>query len=158
MIRLCLFIVVFFSACSLKEAALSSFPYHIVIKNSQIALNDTGFLLVKNHTKELQVFSAGTPILDLHVEDKKICLNTTCTNKTYFNQKFFGVRHYENILNEMLSFQPIYEGKNLKKLQNGFEQTFHAQNYDIFYKVENGRLYFKDKKNRILIKFDKLGE
>lgn len=159
MIRVCFIaIFLFLSGCSLKETTLHSNAYQIVIKNHQFAINDTGFLTVKKYSKELQVFSAAIAILDLHVENTSVCVNSTCTNKEYFNKEFFGTKHYENLLDDMILFQPIYNGKNLQKLQNGFEQKIISSNYNIVYRVDKERLYFKDTKNGILIRFIKLGE
>lgn len=159
MIRISFLVLsLFLNGCSIKDSTLHSNAYHIMIKNHQFAINDTGFLIVKSHTKELQVFSAASPILDLHVEDQKVCVNSTCTNKKYFNKEFFGAEHYDNLLADMILFKPIYEGKNLQKFQDGFEQKIVSSHYDILYRVQDGKLYFKDKTNRVLIKFNKLGE
>lgn len=157
-LRIVLVLGLLLSGCSLKTPVISSKPYRVLIKNKNIALNDTGFLNFKAKEKNIQVFSAGNVILNLHVENKKVCLDSSCMKKNYFNQKFFGFKHYPSFIDDLLLFKPIYNGKNLRKLQNGFEQRLVGENYDIFYRVEDNKLYFKDKKNKVLMKLNELGE
>ena len=150
-----LVLLLFFTGCAYKTPYASSKPYYIVIKNSQIAVADTGFIKRDDSRFNLQLFSASTPIFDLHVENN-VCLDYVCLSKRSFNVEFFGVSHYESFINELFNFQPIYSKKNLKKTKSGFEQKLKSKSYDITYKIENGNLYFRDKKNRILIKLKEL--
>jgi hypothetical protein len=157
-LRIVLILGLLLGGCSLKTPVISSKPYYVLIKNKHFALNDTGFLNFKAKEKNIQVFSAGSVILNLQVEDKRVCVNSSCMKKIYFNQEFFGFKHYASFIDDMLLFKPIYKGKNLHKLQNGFEQRLVAKKYDIFYKVDGKTLYFKDKKNGVLMKLNELGE
>jgi hypothetical protein len=45
---------------------------------------------------------------------------------------------------------------NLNRYNNGFSQFIKDDNVNIIYKVDHKRIYFKDKKNGILIKIKKL--
>lgn len=153
LVSICISIVFF--GCSYKNVYSSSKAYHVVIKNSAIAVADTGFIKKSKEGFNLQVFSAATPILDLHVNNE-VCLDYVCLSKDNFNKKFFGVAHYDNLLNDLLLFQPIYDANNITKTQDGFEQKIKNENYDITYKIQGSNLYFKDVKNRILIKLKEL--
>lgn len=153
-----LFIVIFLVGCSLKEEILLSKPYHITIKNSKLRVSDTGFLNQKKSSLALQVFSAGTAILDLHVNDTQVCFDFTCVNKKRFNEEFFGFSHYDSLIEEILTMQPIYDRNNMQKTANGFEQNIMNTHFDITYKIKDHNLYFKDSKNNVLIKIRKLGE
>ena len=155
MYKFFLVILLFFTGCAYKTPYTSSKPYYIVIKNSQMAVAATGFIKKDDSRLNLQLFSAGTVLLDLHVEES-VCLSYTCMSKESFNREFFGVNHYEGFIEELFNFQPIYSKKNLKKYKAGFEQKLKSKSYDITYKVENGNLYFKDSKNRVLIKMKEL--
>jgi hypothetical protein len=147
--------ILFFTGCAYKTPYTSSKPYYIVIKNSQIAVADTGFIKRDESRFNLQLFSASTPIFDLHVDDD-VCLDYACLSKKSFNVEFFGVSHYDSFIDELFNFQPIYSKKNLKKSEVGFEQKLKSKSYDITYKIENGNLYFKDTKNSVLIKIKEL--
>lgn len=155
MYKALLLIGLFFVGCAYKIPYASSTPYYVVIKNSSIAMADTGFIKRDKSRFNLQLFSASTPIFDLHVDDD-VCLDYICLTQENFNKKFFGVKHYKGFVDELFNFKSIYNKKNLKKIQNGFEQKFKTDSYDITYRVENGNLYFKDTKNRILIKLKEL--
>jgi len=152
---LLVFVIIFLVGCSQKLPFNSSTPYYIVMKNNQIAVADTGFIKKDENRLNLQLFSASTPVFDLYVEDN-ICVEHTCVSKTRFNREFFGTSHYDDFLVDMLNLRPIYDKKNFKKTQNGFEQKIKTENFDITYKVDNGNLYFKDRQNKILIKLREL--
>jgi len=152
-----IFILFLFVGCSQKSPYASSKAYFVVIKNPKLALADTGFIKKDDKRLNLQLFSASKPIFDLHVKDD-ICVDYVCLTKVSFNKEFFGYKHYEDFVNELFNMKPIYEQKNLIKTKDGFEQKIKTDNYDINYKIENKNLYFKDKKNKILIKLKELGK
>ena len=153
--KILLVAIIFLAGCSLKTPYQSSKPYFVVIKNAQMAVSSTGFIKKDNQRINLQLFSAGTPILNLHVESF-ICSGLTCASRKSFNEEFFGYAHYESFIDELLRLKPIYEGKNLLKTDRGFKQEIVTKNYEIVYRVEDGNLYFKDKKNKILIRLKEL--
>ncbi len=155
MYKVLLLFIFIFTGCSYKTPYLSSKPYYVVIKNPQIAIADTGFVKRDNTRLNLQLFSASTPIFDLHVKDD-ICLDYVCMKKENFNKEFFGFSHYEDFINELFNFNPIYDRKNFKKTKTGFEQNIKSDKFNITYKIEGKNLYFKDKQNRILIKLKEL--
>jgi len=144
-----------FTGCAYKIPYSSSKSYFIVLKNTQIALADTGFIKQDDSRLNLQLFSAGVPIFDLHV-NQNICIDYVCLKREIFNTKFFGYRHYKQFIDDLFHMQPLYDKKNLIKTQDGFEQTLKTDNYDISYKINNNNLYFKDRKNNILIKLKEL--
>jgi len=155
--KILLVLLLFFTGCVYKIPYTSSKAYYIVIKNSQMAVAATGFIKKDDTRLNLQLFSAGTVILDLHVEEN-VCLSYTCMTKESFNKEFFGIHHYKEFIDELFKLKPIYGKKNLIKLENGFEQNIVTSSYDITYRVENGNLYFKDRTNKILIKLKELGK
>ena len=155
MLKYLLVLLFIFTGCSVKMPYTSSQSYFVVIKNSQLALADTGFIRKRDGDLNLQLFSASTPVFDLHVKDS-ICVDLLCLDRESFNQKFFGYGHYNTFVDELFNMQPIYNQTNIVKNAAGFEQKIKTQNYDIIYRVANGNLYFKDKQNRILIKIKEL--
>ena len=155
MYKFFLLIGLFFIGCAYKIHYTSSTPYYVVIKNSSISMADTGFIKRDKSRFNLQLFSASTPIFNLHVDDD-VCLDYVCLSQQNFNKKFFGINHYKGFIDELFNFKPIYGKKNLKKNKNSFEQKLKTDSYDITYRVEEGRLYFRDSKNRVLIKLKEL--
>ena len=153
--KILLIAILLLVGCAYKTPYKSSKPYYVVIKNSKIALADTGFIKRDDGRSNLQLFTAGTPVFDLHVKSD-VCLDYICLKKENFNREFFGIMHYENFIDELFNLQPIYSKKNFKKIANGFERKIKTDSYDITYRVEGKNLYFKDRKNRILIKLKEL--
>lgn len=146
----------FFVGCSLKEKVITSKAYHIVLKNKNLKISDTGFINKSFSKKELQIFKGTTVVLSLHVRGKEVCLDLTCIDKKRFHEEFFGYSHYESFIDELLEFEPLYGKKNLTKLENGFEQNIKSENFDISYKIENTTLFFRDTFNGILLKIQEL--
>lgn len=153
MIRLTFLIctLLIFLGCSQKIQIQSSLAAVIVIKNSQIALADTGFVNYAQDAIELQIYKASTVVFELLVRDD-VCLDGYCMKKSAFNRRFFGYKHYENFLDDILHSKQIYDGKGLKKISNGFEQKLLSEDYDLHYRVQAGQIYLKDKKNAVLLK------
>jgi hypothetical protein len=152
---LAVLLALLFFGCAQKTVYNSSQAYYIVIKNPKMSIADTGFIKKNEDALNVQVFSASTPLLELEVS-QNICINSLCLKAKRFNKEFFGTSHYETFINELLSFNPIYEEKNIIKEANGFSQTIKTENYEITYRVKNDTLYFKDSHNNILIKLRKL--
>ncbi len=151
-----LLVVLFLSGCSVKEQVISSSAYHIVIKNKKLKISDTGFIQKRNNSQELQLFSSGTLILDLHVKKEQVCLGYGCVDRKSFNEEFFSYMHYDSLIDEILNFQPIYMHKNFTQTLDGFEQKIKDENMDILYRVTHNSVYFKDSTNSILIVLKRL--
>jgi hypothetical protein len=127
-----------------------------VIKTNQIAIADMGFLKESKGYKNLQIFTAGKAILSVELSNYFTCVNGTCTTKKDFNKRFFGVGHYKNIMDDILSGKPIYNRKNLKSNSKGFMQIIENKNFDITYRVDFKNIYFKDRLNGVLIKLERI--
>ncbi len=148
-------VLLFIAGCAIKPHINFSQPYKIIIKTKNIAIADSGFVRKAQGYKSVEIFSAG--VLALHVELSKLaCLNESCTTREDFNRRFFGYKHYAKILDDILDKKPIYGGVNKIKTKYGFEQNIKTNRYDILYRVSKKSIYFKDKKNHILIKLMRL--
>ncbi|MBE0491573.1 MAG: hypothetical protein IBX44_04935 [Sulfurospirillum sp.] len=151
---ICLILAI--TGCSVKEKIVVSKAYYILIKTPRIKIADTGFLTQSETSTKLQIFNATTPLLNLHVTQSQICLEATCMQKSRFYEEFFAGVHYDDFLDDILHLAPLYDGKNLVQLADGFEQKIVLEKSDIYYKIENKNLIFKDIKNDILILFKEL--
>ncbi len=152
---LSVFLVLFLTSCSLKHDINFSAPYKIVIKTQSIAIADSGFIKKANKYKSIEIFTAGT--LALYVElGIDACINGYCTDRLDFNKRFFAYKHYADLMDDILDKTAIYGGVAKVKTKDGFEQKIKTKYYDITYKVTSDSIYFKDKKNHILIKLKRL--
>lgn len=150
-----LIVFLFFTGCAVKEPYAVSKSYFMVIKNSKMSIGDTGFIKKDKNRFNLQLFSASTPVLNLKIEDD-VCLDEGCLSKKRFNEEFFSFVHYESFIDELFRLKPIYKEKNMIKTDGGFTQKIEDKNMNLIYKVDGKNLYFKDRKNGILIKFKEL--
>jgi len=149
-------VLIFLSGCAVKQTINSSETYIITIKNKQVALSDTGFINQGNDYTNVQIFTAGSVLFNLEIMGNNICLEGHCLDKLSFNQQFFQEEHYAGLMQEIIAKQPIYEGRNMLKMSNGFAQEIELQNSHIVYKVEGSNLTFRDTKNGILIRLKPL--
>lgn len=145
------FILFLFVGCSQKLPYAFSKAYFVVIKTPKIALADTGFIKKDENRLNLQLFSASSPVFDLHVKSD-VCVDYVCLTRDSFNDEFFGYKHYDNFVDDLFNMKAIYEQKNFLKTEDGFEQKIKTEDYDITYRIKNGNLYFKDTQNKVLIK------
>jgi len=140
----------FFVACSTKEY-VSKEAQIVTIKSPKLKFNDIGYVLHNGQSVELQLYSAGTTVEDITI-NHLVCIEAGCMSKSAFNEEYLSAAYEDDLLKNLLMKKPIFGGKNLKKRDNGFEQHLVTKAYDITYRVGRDSLYFKDTKNRILIK------
>lgn len=149
------FLLLFFSACALKNQEYPSQKMKVVFNTPAIKINDFGFLKKENKALNLEVYKLGQAFFKLKIRED-ICLNSVCYSKTVFNQKFFKNTYYEDILKDILEAKSLWNGKNIEKTQCGFNQKLNSVNYEIFYEVCDNKISFFDKISHIkiiLVKF-----
>jgi len=152
---LLVFTLLLLSGCALKEESIQTHSYKIVVKTKTIRIADAGFLKQSPGYQSLQIFTAGTAILRVELSDRA-CLNGRCTTREDFNTRLFGYAYYKNIMDDILSQRPLYNKKHLVKIDGGFKQQIQSKYYDIFYRVQNENVYFKDTLNHVLIKLQRI--
>ena len=94
---------------------------------------------------------AGSSVEKISI-DHLICVANGCMNKSGFNQDYLHPSYPNDILQNILLGKRIFNGKNLTKTHNGFNQKIKNNYYDIVYKVDEKQIFFKDKKNKIIFK------
>ena len=119
-----LFFIVFlnFFGCSYKNKVISSKSALIVFKTKQFRFADYGFITKYDNHINLKIFEAGVVVLNLDIYKDKIC-----QNESY------------------LKCQSAKEF-NAKNLSTDYKDDF------LYNLLNKDRVYFKDKKNKILIK------
>ena len=144
-----LVILLLFSGCAIKRPTISQ-PVAFVFKTPNLKIAATGFLYKNSHIK-LQGYSGANPIFTLLLT-KRVCINDRCMSYESFNKLVLSPTYPPQLIRNILLAKPIFNGKNLQKSQRGFEQRVDS----ILYRVKDRVVYFKDKKNAILIKIKEL--
>jgi len=116
------FLLTTFIGCSYKNKVISSRSALIVFKTKQFRFADYGFITKYNNHINLKIFEAGVVVLNLDIYKDKIC-----QNESY------------------LKCQSAKEF-NANNLSTNFKDDF------LYNLLNQDRVYFKDKKNKILIK------
>ncbi len=149
-------LVLMLSACSLKQVKKQESAF-IVMKTNKIKFADMGFIYDNDSTLKVEVYSAGQPLVDLTIDSKNICLSfLECMHKEQFNDEVLVASYPKTLLENIFRAKPIFDEKNLEKIEGGFEQKIQKENeYDISYRVISGKRTFRDKINKILIKVRK---
>jgi hypothetical protein len=140
------------------EEQKKSTSYKVTMKTKKFAFSDTGFLVKYSNSMHLNVLAMGKSVLDLKIkkDEDDICVGSLCNTKHGFNQSFLVGSYPDDFIENVLQKKPIFGGKHLTKTSTGFVQKIICDRYGIKYQVTNKGLYFKDKKNNILIKLREL--
>ena len=145
-----------FAGCATKQLDHKE-SWVVLIKSPKLKFNDIGYILHNDDRVELQLYSAGVAVEKFSL-NHLVCTESGCMRKSSFNAEYLSSAYDDDLLKDMLLHRPIFDGKNLQKDKNGFEQHIVSDAYDITYRVTPDTLYFKDTKNRILFKLRKTGQ
>lgn len=149
-----LFLTLFFSACSVKNYERNETKV-IILKSPKIKFADTGYIRSTDKSIALEMFVAGQRVETIEI-NHLICVKSGCMSKSGFNAEYLHHSYPSELLQNVLLGRAIYEGKNLVKIQDGFEQNINSLDVDIIYRKTDNEIYFKDKKNKILLKIKEL--
>ncbi len=143
-----------FAGCVTKQLSYKE-SWVVTIKSPKLKFNDIGYILHNGNSVELQLYEAGNTVERFSV-NHLVCTDSGCMPKSSFNAEYLSSAYDDDLLKDLLMRRPIFEGKNLQRNKNGFEQHIVSDAYDITYRVSADGLYFKDRKNRILFKLRKM--
>ena len=163
---LSIFILFLINGCSNKEFLFGKKAIQknitksqkIVMKTKKFAFSDTAFYKNTPRLIQIQAYSSGVAIANMkfYKINDSVCFGNKCTNKKYFTDNFLSKNYPSSLIITILSKKPIFDKQNLKKIKDGFLQHIKSDSYDITYMVTKNFVYFKDKKNKILIKLSDL--
>ena len=156
--KIALFLLILsLGGCGYKTTELKSKSYIVSFKLENLRFSDVGFInRAKNYTN-LQVFTAGTPIINLKIHHQ-ICVDLVCKTKEEFKKEYLCEDYPDELFEKVLNGKKILNSKNLEKTKDGFAQFIRTPKYNIIYKVTNSSIYFKDTINAILIKLREVNE
>ncbi len=140
------------------EEQKKSTSYKVTMKTKKFAFSDTGFLVNYDDSLNLNVLAMGKNVLDLKVKKNEddVCVGSLCNTKHGFNKSFLDGRYPDTFIQNILLKKPIFNGRGMTKTSTGFIQKIVCSNFGIKYQVTNKSIYFKDKKNHILIKLKEI--
>jgi len=139
-----------FSGCSVKNFS-SKESKIVVIKSPKLKFNDIGYIKDDGSYVRLELYSAGVAIESIDIKHL-VCTKQGCITKSKFNKEYLHPSYPNDILRNILLKKPIFGGENLKKLSSGFIQNIKSKDYNIKYKVTPKEVFFKDRKNKIILK------
>ena len=151
---LALVFILFFSACSIKEYEYTKSKL-IIIKSPQIKFADLGYIRNTAETIEVELFMAGKSIKKIEI-NHLVCVDEGCMSKSGFNEDYMHPSYPDDLLQNILLGMPIYDKLNLEKTEDGFAQKIKNENVHIKYKVDNKQIFFKDLRNKIILKIKEL--
>jgi len=141
-----------------EQDAKTNKSYQVTMKTKKFAFSDAGFFVEDDEKIEVQVYSSGMIVgsLKFSKNEDNVCVKKLCNTRRWFNENFLSLYYPETTIIKILKSQPIMESKNIQQTDSGFTQSIKAYDYDITYRVTSESTYFKDRKNRIIIKFKEL--
>lgn len=151
-----LIIAIFFSGCGTKNYDRTQTKI-ITIKSPKIKYSDAGYLRNSGKSLELELFIAGKSIEKISV-NHLICTSEGCKSKSSFNEEYLSASYPQDTMQNMLLSHPIYDGENLKKTKEGFEQKIKNAHVDISYRVDAHGVFFKDRANDIIFNIKDMDE
>lgn len=144
----------FLSGCSIKNYEHTN-PKIIIIKSPQLKFADLGYVRNSGDAVELELFIAGKSVKKIEV-NHLICVDEGCISKKIFNKNYLNEHYPEDLLQNIILGHAIYHVKNRINITNGFEQKIVDEYVNIMYKVTDEIIFFKDKKNGIIIKIKEI--
>jgi len=129
--------------------------YVATMRTKKFSYSDAAFMQEENGVIDLQILSAGKPLVTMKISSD-VCVDHNCISKEEFNHDYLSSAYPPDLINNVLTKQPIMGGLNLRKTTGGFMQKINSPQYSIRYKTTPGSIYFKDTKNGIVIKLRRL--
>ena len=119
------FSIFIFTGCfSTNEPQISSNSATILIKTPQMKFYDKGFIYKFKEYTQVQIFSAGTAVLDMKIYDDKVCRTTfKCQDLATFNKENLSSTYPDNFLKELFE-------------RNGKEITHRDKDNEILIKIK----------------------
>ena len=138
-----LLFLLLFTGCSLKQSNIKKEIFkstYIIFKTKKTRFSGTGFYKELPEYIQLQIYSTGIALANLKFYKNKdlICEGYKCNNRKWFTDNFLSKEYPDDLIINVMTKKPLkYKSDSIK------------------YKTDNG-VYFKDTKNRILIKIKDL--
>ncbi len=127
----------------------------IVIRTPKLKYADLGYIRRNADELRADLYVAGQLVQSIEISTL-ICVDDGCLSKSQFNEEYLHPAYPDDLLLNVLLARPIFDKASLHKTEDGFIQNLKSDEYNIIYKVEYGKIYFKDIQNKFLIKVSKI--
>ncbi len=154
--KIALVLALFLSACSVKNYEHTESKI-IIIKSPHINFADLAYVRHSGDAVGIELFSAGKMIQKIEI-NQRICVVEGCVSKESFNAKYLSPAYPQNILQNIILAKPIYKSRNIVRKEDGFSQRIVTDRVNIRYEVNQQKIFFKDKSNKIIIKIKDMHE
>ncbi len=129
----------------------------IVWKSPAMKYADMGFILDEGDRLKVEIYSSGTAVMRLSVDEKRVCMSTLeCLSKKEFNSRVLTPYYPSDLIENIFRAQPIFAGEGLQRNATGFTQKILHATYEIEYSVDSQTVDFVDSLNNIHIKVTKI--
>ncbi|QKF78844.1 hypothetical protein [Arcobacter defluvii] len=97
-----IFSLILFTGCFSSNQPQLTSSATILLKTPQMKFYDKGFIFKYKEYTQVQIFNAGTAILDMKIYDDKICRSTfKCQDLKTFNKENLSSTYADNFLKEL---------------------------------------------------------
>ncbi len=152
------FVVLFLlTACSIKSYKYTETKI-LILKTPKIKFSDIAYLRHTGDALELELFVAGHVFKKMTINHLICVSDEGCMSKSAFNAEYLNKIYPQNILQNILLGHKIFQGKGFVKNTSGFTQHIRTSAVDIKYRVNSNMIYFKDRKNHILLKIKDIAQ
>ena len=138
------------AGCSIKNYEYSESKI-VIIKTEKLKFSDLAYIRSSGEAVELELFVAGKSAFKIDI-NYLVCTSEGCMSKENFNIEFLNANYPDELLQHVILGKPIFDNTNSIKTSDGYEQNIKTEYVDIKYIISSGKIYFKDVKNKILIK------
>ena len=124
----------------------------ILFKTKHFRIYDTAFMKNSGNSTEIEVYKAGSLAFRIYA-GSMVCIDSSCMDESEFSAKYLSPYYPQDFLKDLISGNRLeFDGVKRAELKNGFIESAKNSKYDIIHKVNKNEIFFRDKKNRVLIK------
>lgn len=150
----CLVLFVVLGCAKTPQKIQDSVSKTIFFSTKDFRFYDLGFIKTYPHHTTLEIFNAGTLLLQMECYKHKVCLNQTCYAKESFNRRLFGEDTFDDLdFRAVLLGEEIFFGQNKQTNSRGFTQTIKRGNSQLHYQVKEDSILLQIQNPQSKMKF-----
>lgn len=146
---LVMIVISLFGGCTSPKPV--SIPAVVTFKSPKLKVHDTAFVTTTGKDVDIEVYTGGTLVLEIHA-GSMVCINGGCISDDEFTAEYLSPDYPARILGTIARKEPIDLNGEVTPMPDGFVQRIASNGlYDITYTVKKNEVFFRDRKNRIII-------
>lgn len=127
-----------------------SIPAVVTFKTPKLKIHDTAFVTLRGKEVGIEVYTAGKLVLEIHA-GSMVCINGGCISDDEFIAEYLSPYYPARILGTLARKEPLDMEGEMTPRADGFIQRVSKARYDITYIVRKNEVFFRDRKNNIII-------